>query len=365
MNGRLARLLPLGLAHVLLIALCLGNIYPFAWMLATSVKTEAEAKAHPERLIPAEKWLLAAPPEQIRSRLAADPAPGAGDRAAIERLCTEEERRTANFRDHVPWRLDAESWAAIAGGDEAAAVERLRALEQSGYLASARLQTENWGVVWHSMRFWVRTCTTAVLTLAVVYLVMLSTGMLGYCLARQRFPGKPFVIVLVLIAALNVVPREAAMVPIFLTLRDVGLIGTLWGPALWLVGAGASNALLMAGYFLSLPREVEEAALVDGAGPVKTYFCIALPMAQPMLVTVALFSFLGAWNDFMVPLLTTMAHPHLQPLALAVYDFRGANAHAWELVNAAAAIMVLPVIAVFVLLQRRIVDAIAAGAVKG
>jgi ABC-type glycerol-3-phosphate transport system permease component len=353
------------IAHLLLAALCVANIYPFAWMLSTSLKTEAEAKAHPSRLIPAEKWLLAADAATTRARLAAATL-DAADRAGLERLLTEEERRVRDSAGrHVAWRMEAGEWARITGQTPEVALPHLRQLTADGWLVSARLQTENWGVVWQSMGFWLRTCSTLVLVLAVVYGVVLASSMMGYCLARVRFPGKPLVVGVVLMAALNVVPSEAAMVPIFLWMRDTGLIGTMWAPALWLIGASASATLLMAGFFLSLPREVEEAALVDGAGPYRTFFCVALPMAQPMVATVALFAFLTAWNDFIIPLLTTIAHPHMQPLAVAVYDFRGARAQSWELVNAAAAIMVLPVILVFIFLQKRIVAAIAAGAVKG
>ncbi|TVR47083.1 MAG: carbohydrate ABC transporter permease, partial [Planctomycetota bacterium] len=286
-------------------------------------------------------------------------------------LANEEERRQVNLRDHIAWRLGLEDYHQLAHGDLASELplEASRAvlmqMEKDGWLISRHLQHENWGMVWGTMGFWLRTCTTVVLTAAVVYLTVLFSSLVGYCLARQRFPGKPVVIAVVLIAALNVVPSEAVMVPIFLFLRDVQLLGTLWAPGLWMVGATASSALLMAAFFLSLPKEVEEAAFVDGAGPVRTFFSIALPMAQPMVATIALFAFLGAWNNFMIPLLTTIAHPHLQPLAVAVYDFRGGHAHAWELINAAAAIMVLPVIILFVFLQKRIVAAVAAGAVKG
>lgn len=360
------------LAHLALIVVALINIYPFAWMLSTSFKTEAEAKTHPERLIPERKWLLADEPQALRLRLAEGSQLNPGQEEVVLALISEEERRRENLRSHVPWRVGIDGYRRLAGlegqDDEAVAgrmQQELQELEAQGWLQSRRFQHENWGVVWNTMGFWLRTCTTLVLTALVVYLTVLTSSLLGYCLARQRFPGKIVVIAVTLIAALNVVPREAVMVPIFLFLRDLSFLGTIWAPALWLVGASASSALLMAGYFLSLPKEVEEAATVDGAGPWRTFFCIVLPMAQPMVATISLFAFLGAWNDFLIPLLTTIAHPHLQPLAVAVYDFRGGHAQSWELINAAAAIMVLPVILIFMILQKRIVAAVATGAVKG
>ena len=124
-------------------------------------------------------------------------------------------------------------------------------------------------------------------------------------------------------------------------------------------------ALLMAGFFMTLPREVEEAATVDGAGPFTTYFEIALPMARPIVMTVSLFAFLGAWNQFVVPLICTMGRQEMQPLAVAVYSFQRGHPGFWALINAAAAIMIIPTILMFLSLQRHIVSSISVGAVKG
>ena len=115
----------------------------------------------------------------------------------------------------------------------------------------------------------------------------------------------------------------------------------------------------------TLPKEVDEAAAVDGAGVFRTYFDVAMPMARPIVMTVGMFAFLGAWNNFLVPLLCTISRPSMQPLAVAVYNFQQGHAGKWHQINAAASIMILPVIGLFLLVQKHVVKAIAVGAVKG
>ena len=102
-----------------------------------------------------------------------------------------------------------------------------------------------------------------------------------------------------------------------------------------------------------------------GAGVFRTFFDVALPMARPIVMTVGLFAFLGAWNNFLVPLLCTVSRPSMQPLAVAVYNFQRGHEGKWQLINAAASVMIVPVILLFLLVQKHVVKAIAVGAVKG
>ena len=248
---------------------------------------------------------------------------------------------------------DADAWAA----------RELQELETLGLVDATRFQWINYWVVFKDMRFYLKVLTSIILVGGVVTVTLTITSMLGYALARLSFPGKIWVLMLLLVGA--VAPREAVIIPIFRMLQGLGLLDMLWGMVLWLGAVGVGNALLMAGFFLTLPKEVEEAAAIDGAGPFRTFFDIALPMAQPIVMTIGLFAFLSAWNDFLIPFLCTQASPNMQPLAVAVYSMQQEAQGYWHLMNAAAAIMILPVIALFLLLQRYIVRAIAVGAVKG
>jgi raffinose/stachyose/melibiose transport system permease protein len=187
--------------------------------------------------------------------------------------------------------------------------------------------------------------------------------MLGYSLATLKFPGKFWVLGVILAA--SILPGEARMIPIFKMLMSVGAMDNLWGMIFWLTSFGLGNTLLMAGFFLTLPKDVYEAAAVDGAGPFRTFFDVALPMAKPIVMTVGLFAFLTSWNNFLVPLLCTISRPSMQPLAVAVYNFQQGHPGKWHQINAAAAIMIIPVIILFLLVQKYVVKSIAVGAIKG
>jgi len=247
--------------------------------------------------------------------------------------------------------------------DYASGLADLKQLEGFGMVQGVRAQPKNYHFVWTQMKFWMYTATSFLITAGVVIITILMTSMLGYALARIRFPGKWLLLGLMIVGA--VAPSEAAIIPVFRFLLATGMLENLWGTVVWIAGVSIGNALLMAGFFLTLPKEVEEAAYVDGAGPFRTFFLIAMPMAKPIIYTVGLFAFLGAWNQFIIPLITSISKMENQPLAMAVYMFRSGYEQNWNWINAASAIMVVPVIILFIFLQRFIVNAIAVGAVKG
>ncbi len=276
----------------------------------------------------------------------------------------ENERRgetRATFADDCRSIGDYASEHGIA--DPATARAELDHMARLGYLVDGTLQAMNYWVVLKGENFLLRTLTTLIVTACCVVGTILISSMLGYALARLRFPGK--LLVLGVMIGSSVLPGEARIIPIFKMLMAMGIMQNLWGMTLWLTSFGVGNALLMAGFFLTLPKEVDEAAQMDGAGVFRTFFDIALPMARPIVMTVGLFAFLTAWNNFMVPLLCTLSRPSMQPLAVAVYTFQQGHPGKWHEINAAAAIMTIPVIVLFLCVQKHVVKGIAVGAVKG
>jgi raffinose/stachyose/melibiose transport system permease protein len=244
-----------------------------------------------------------------------------------------------------------------------AASQELYQLADKNYLSAAPIQYTNYWVVLKGENLVLNFLTSLLITVSVVFLTVMISSMLGYALARIRFPGK-FLVLGVMIAA-SILPGEARIIPIFKMLMTVGLMKNLYGVVLWLTSFGVGNALLMAAFFYTLPREVDEAAEVDGAGVFRKFFDIALPMARPIVMTVGLFAFLMAWNNFLIPLLCTISRPSMQPLAVAVYDFQQGHPGKWHQINAAAAVMIVPVILMFLLVQKHVIKSIAIGAVKG
>ena len=145
----------------------------------------------------------------------------------------------------------------------------------------------------------------------------------------------------------------------------LGLGQSLWGLMLATCGHNiVIFTLLFAGYFTQMPKDLEEAARMDGVGPVKTFWYVMLPLSMPIIVTVVVMQTLQAWNDFLLPLVITLASPELRTLSVGIYSFKGENFVDWGGMTAASTIAIVPVILIFLFLQRYFVDGLA-GAVKG
>lgn len=283
---------------------------------------------------------------------------------ALWLMHAENTRRAESRNTFATDRWSPEDYGKYFGlADVEQARAELREAVEAGYLADGTAQPINYWVVLKEENFLLHFLTSLLITSVVVVASILLSSMLGYALARGSFPGK--MLVLGVLIAASILPTEARIIPIFKMLLAVGALENLWGMVAWLSSAGVGQTLLMAGFFLTLPKEVDEAAEVDGAGIFRKFFDIALPMARPIVMTVGLFAFLGAWNNFLVPLLCTISRPSMQPLAVAVYSFQQGHPGKWHQINAAAAVMIIPVIVMFLFVQKHVVKAIAVGAVKG
>ena len=390
------------LVIALLLVLGLANLYPFGWMIGTSLKTTSEAAADRARPYPVAKFqinpearetvmrIIAAygeehdaivadvelTPEQRqqRQRQALRDALAEHVDGTLEHpihqgglllmLQDEDQTRRERLATFVPYRVTLSEFMSNQDIDERdVARAAVNGLIDAGLLRELLVERENYYLVWNELRFYLHFITSLVVTIGVVFVTLIVTSMLGYALARLKFPGKMLVLALLIGGA--VAPSESIIVPIFRLLQSMGLLEGLLGMTLWLAGIGIGHTFLMAGFFMTLPKEVEEAAKIDGAGTFQTFFDVALPMARPIVLTIGLFAFLGAWNEFLIPLLCTMSDPEMQPLAVAVYTFQRGHQGWWPLINAAAAIIIIPVVVLFLILNRHIVRAIAVGAVKG
>ena len=346
--------------YLLLTVVGVLNIYPFLWMLGTSFKSTTEASTDRGRPLPLMKYHLT----QSARDAAAPPAGVMGRRRQLlADLRAEDDKRREMAVTFVATSTTADEYARKHKLAGVASRRELEAMVSAGLLERGRVVPENYRIVWTDMRFGMHFLTTVVLAAAVVLLTVAMTAMGGYALARMRFPGRGAFLVLLIIGA--VAPRDATFLPIFRMLHGTALLEGLWGIVLWLASTGIRSTLLMTAFFLAIPREVEEAAAIDGAGTFRTFFDIALPMARPIVVTVAFLSFLGAWNQFLIPFICTISRPTMQPLAVAIFSFQRGHLGLWEQINAASAIMIVPLIVPFLIFQRYIVKSIAIGAVKG
>lgn len=221
---------------------------------------------------------------------------------------------------------------------------------------------ENYAKAWTQARFSTYFFNTVVICVATALLVILFTSAAGYVLARFRFAGRG--LLLGLIVTTFFLPTGYTIIPIFDLVRSLGLNNTLWAVVLVATANGMIvNTFLYMGYFSTLPRELEEAALIDGANFVQRFAWVMFPLARPMTATVTLLTFVGTWNEFLLPLVFTLGKPELRTLAIGVYAFVGENTRDWTAMCAATIITILPIVLVFLVLQRSFIEGVS-GAVK-
>jgi len=182
----------------------------------------------------------------------------------------------------------------------------------------------------------------------------------GYAFAKLRFAGRERIFK-ALLGAL-VIPAQVTMMPLFLMLKYMGLVNTYVGALVpWL--ASVFGIFLVRQYALSVPDELLEAARIDGAGEMRIFATIVMPVLKPILITLGVLTFLGSWNDFMWPLIVlTDRDLHTLPLALA--SLSREHVQDTEMMMAGSVLTVLPVLAVFLALQRHYMQGLLAGSVK-
>jgi multiple sugar transport system permease protein len=186
-------------------------------------------------------------------------------------------------------------------------------------------------------------------------------SMLGYALAKLEFRGKRVIFALVL--GMLMVPAIAILVPLFVLVSNLGLTNTYAGLILPYLAAPI-GVFLMRQYFLGLPDELIQAARVDGASEFRIFWNVMLPLCGPALATLAILTFLGSWNNFIWPLVVAQTEDrYTLPVALALYSV-GQNATQYGVLLAGAVVVVLPVIAIFLALQRYFVQGIAMTGIK-
>ncbi|HXI11376.1 MAG TPA: carbohydrate ABC transporter permease [Thermoanaerobaculia bacterium] len=202
---------------------------------------------------------------------------------------------------------------------------------------------------------------STLVAVAVTAISLLLNSMAGYAFAKLRFAGRERLFG-VLIAAL-VIPTQVGMLPLFLLLKSLGLVNTYWGviiPGL----ASIFGIFLIRQSLLAIPDEILDAARIDGAGEFRIYWSIVLPLARPALVTLALFTFMASWNDFMWPLIV-LSDDDKYTLPVSVANLVGEHVQDVELMMASSVLTVVPVLVLFLMLQKHYIAGLMVGGVKG
>jgi multiple sugar transport system permease protein len=190
---------------------------------------------------------------------------------------------------------------------------------------------------------------------------LVINGMAGYAFAKLRFRGREATFRFLLLAL--VIPAQVGMLPLFLMLRSMGFVNTYVGAIVPFL-ASVFGIFLIRQYALAIPDELLDAARVDGAGELRIFARIVLPVLSPILVTLAVFVFLSAWNDFMWPLIV-LSDERKYTLPVALANLSGEHVQDTELMMAGSVITVLPVVILFLALQRHYMRGVMMGSVKG
>lgn len=222
---------------------------------------------------------------------------------------------------------------------------------------------QNYVEAWQSNNFALYFLNSLVVAIATTLGTSLVSAMFAYALARFNFRGKSVAFYAVLIMLM--VPGLMLIIPQFILATRLGLRNSL--PGLVLVYLATSlplNVFLLRGFFEQLPRELEDAVLIDGGTHFTVFFRVALPLAAPALATVAIFSFLFSWDEFTWAL-TAIDDMAKRTLPVAIATFQGQYVTQWGLVFAASLIAITPVIIIFISLQKFFIKGLTSGAVRG
>lgn len=212
-----------------------------------------------------------------------------------------------------------------------------------------------------SVPFWAQFTVSAVSLLLRVAGQVLVAALAGYAFARLRFPGRNVIFVLFLLMLM--VPSQLFLLGQFELMKGLGLLNTL--PALAIPGIfSAFGTFLMRQAFMAMPKEFEEAARIDGAGTLRVFWSVMLPMARPMIAALAVLTSLYAWNDLLWPLIVTPTGNN-RPLTVGLAAMQGQFGTDYPALMAGALICTLPLVIVFVVLQRQFFAGIASSGLKG
>jgi multiple sugar transport system permease protein len=224
---------------------------------------------------------------------------------------------------------------------------RWRTLEQAWTFAPL---IDNFTTAWDQLNFPRLLRNTGLIALLSTLGAVTSSILVAYGFARFRFPGKNALFV-ILIATI-ILPFQVTLLPQYVLFTWIGWNGT-WLPLIIPhCFANAYNVFLLRQYFLSIPRELDEAAMIDGAGPFRVLRSVIVPQSIPAITAVALFHFFFAWNDFFVPLLYLASKPDLQPMSIAIQQYNALYATQPTLIQASALMTMAVPIVVFLLAQR-------------
>jgi len=221
----------------------------------------------------------------------------------------------------------------------------------------------NYSEAWSRANFGLYLINSLFYSAVVVLCVILIASLAAFAFSRLKFPGKN--ILFILLISTMMIPIPATIIPLYVLVNKLGLINTRLGYVLLQINAGlALGVFLLKTFFDDLPKELEDSARIDGCSRFRVYWHIALPLAKPAIVVLAIFNILNVWNEYILASLV-LADKNLMPLQRGLMVFQGAYITDYPLLMAGIMITTIPILIVYLILQKHLIKGIAAGAVIG
>ncbi len=231
-------------------------------------------------------------------------------------------------------------------------------------LPTRGLYLDNYILILTDERFWRSGLNSLGITLGVVLLNIILSSMLAFAFSRIRFFSKGLWFNILSVGLLF--PLVVAILPIFIQIRNFGLTGNLLGVILPMAAFGIpGSVVILRGFFISVPKELEEAAYIDGANIYQFFLRILLPIVRPAIFAVATIQIIAAWNEFFLPLVVLTGSPETWPLPLGLMQFQGQYGTDWAAVMTYITILMIPAIIFYLFTQRFIVTGLTGGELKG
>lgn len=233
-------------------------------------------------------------------------------------------------------------------------------LKHPGSLWPSEFTWQNYVAIWHRIPFARQFSNTVVFATVVSASGVLLDSMAGYALARFSFPGRNAVFVVILVTLM--LPIQVTFVPVYTLLIQLGWVNTMHGLIVPHI-ADAFGIFFMRQFFLALPKDLEDAARIDGASELRIFARIMMPLAAPALLTIGLFHFIANWNDLLWPLMVTVS-TDMQTLPAGLALFKGQHTTEYGPLMAGAVLALVPIVVLFLVVQKRFIEGIATTGMK-
>jgi multiple sugar transport system permease protein len=225
---------------------------------------------------------------------------------------------------------------------------------------------DNYIQAWQLANFKQYTFNSIFMSFFIVVGVIVTSVICGYVFARGQFPGKQFLYYMVL-SSMFVSLGSLTLYPLLMITKVVKLNHSLWGVIIIRVlGMNTTEVFIARSYIESIPRELDEAAKMEGCSFFQIFLHIISPLCKPVIATVGILTFRSAWNDYLLPLVFTMSNPNRMPLVVGVVKLKssGEVASSWNLMLAGTAISMIPMVVVYIIFNRYFIDGLTSGSIK-